>query len=738
MTASHAKLKGARRALVAKKNPQAARVLAASEEATPTGMKLKASMQLYAKAEKRGSKERRAVAKMVAKAKTGDKQALADVQALKLAAIAVKADRAAAKHVQVLAVRQARAAKIKAVQKKIEVAMSDKLIRQSRSHQLAKVAKIERRAAAGDKKCQKIVAVQVAKAKKGDKKAVKVVRALALAKVVRTTAPTRKEKHNLALASKKVRQIARGNKKALRDARVIAAAAKHGNPNAKRAQKRMQVASAVELTLKTGAIVLPGAAIGVMSAQHTDKRKIAEKQVGNVEQKIANKTASREEVVAAARTAANLGDKEKASELLSEASRTPSAGEELKRVATVVAAAEAGNPKTRENLVQAERLASEGDSRGIEAMGKLMAVKNLDQVSKGRNIDPEMKAAVKDIEAAADGNETAQTKIANMQAQAAERNPAAIKYMVAATGAAVVARALASNEKARDEWRGKAGVAPANTENENVVVDAVVVTPGMTSLPDAPLPPVRGIFGFLRESAKALLFATRDPFQNYREGIQGKARLGIAPVTSAGAEKKTDPEAKYRVHAKKVEKTLESKTPDEEYEVHGDAPLTLDTKPLMDWIEKQHKEIENRAAQGDPKAVKSWARIQRNRAMGASIFKAYNDDLIDRASHGDSDAQKKLVERDRLLPIGKKIDTSLLGDAPPTPIDEETKKRLVNDAKNRFGAIKNAAAAGDKQAQKKWQNVVNNYMKNSTLAAKGDARAKDVVSILAATGLFTT
>jgi hypothetical protein len=158
----------------------------------------------------------------------------------------------------------------------------------------------------------------------------------------------------------------------------------------------------------------------------------------------------------------------------------------------------------------------------------------------------------------------------------------------------------------------------------------------------------------------------------------------------------------------------------------------------MDWIEKQHKEIENRAAQGDPKAVKSWARIQRNRAMGASIFKAYNDDLIDRASHGDSDAQKKLVERDRLLPIGKKIDTSLLGDAPPTPIDEETKKRLVNDAKNRFGAIKNAAAAGDKQAQKKWQNVVNNYMKNSTLAAKGDARAKDVVSILAATGLFTT
>jgi hypothetical protein len=509
MAASHAKLKNTRRALVAKKNPQAAKILAASEEKTPAGMKLQAAMQLYAKAEKPGSKERKAVAAMVKKAKTGNKQALADVNTLKLAGLAVKADRVAAKRVQVLAVRQARAAKVKAVQKKLEVAMSDKLIRASRSHQMAKVAKIERRAAAGDKKCQKVIATHVARAKKGDPKSAKVVKMFVLTKAVRITASTPKEKKNLVLAQRKVRQVARGNKKALRDVRVIASAAKHGNPNAKRAQKRLQVASAVELTIKTGQVVLPAAAAGVAvgmlesKADTQAKTVAAQKQTAAVEQKIATKTASREEVVAAARVEANLGNKEKAAELLTEASKTPSAGEELKRVAVVAAAAEAGNPKTQANLAQAEQLAMNGNPRGIEAMGKLMAVKNLDQVSKGKDIDPAMKAAVKDVEAAAAGNETAQTKIAVMQERAAAKDPVAVKYMVAATGAAVVARALASNEKASQEWRGKAGVAPAATENEDVVVDAEIVTPGMTSLPDAPLPPVRGIFGFLTDSARA-------------------------------------------------------------------------------------------------------------------------------------------------------------------------------------------------------------------------------------------
>ena len=104
---SRKQLKAARRTLVAKHDPKAAKILAVSAEKTPAGMKLKAAMKLYVAAEKRGSKERRAVAVMVAKAKKGDRQALADVQALKLAGMAVMADRIAAKQVELIAKRRA-------------------------------------------------------------------------------------------------------------------------------------------------------------------------------------------------------------------------------------------------------------------------------------------------------------------------------------------------------------------------------------------------------------------------------------------------------------------------------------------------------------------------------------------------------------------------------------------------------------------------------------------------------
>ena len=748
-------LKKTRRAIVAKKNPHAAKILSASEENTPAGMKLRASMQLYVKAEKRGSKERRAVEAMVKKADhgKGDKQAIADVRALQLAAVAVKADRVAAKRVQLLATRQARAAKVKAVQKKIEIAMSDKLIRQSRRHQMAKVATVERRAAAGDPKAKKVIATHVARAKAGDPKSVKVVKMFVLTKAVRITASTPREKKNYALAQRKVRQVAAGNKKALRDTRVIAAAAKQGNPNAKRAKKRLEVAAAHELTIKTGEVVLPaaaaGAVVGVLATkEHKQKQAAkAQQQVSAVEQKLATGTASREEVVAAARTEAALGNKEKASELLSQASKTPSAGEELKRVAVVMAASEAGNPRTQANIAQAQQLAAQGDPQGIEAMGKVMAVKNLDQVSKGKSIDPEMKVAVKDIEAAADGNTAAQEKIAVMQERAAAKEPEAIKYMVAATGAAVVARALTSNPKAKDEWRGKAGVAPASTEKEDVAVDAEVVTPGMTSLPDAPLPPVRGFLGLLRASAQALLLATRSPFQNYREGIASRARRSLPSVASAGeklytkldddgapknvtpkktidpnyerptlidldghtipkTKKKSDLETKLMVHAKK------EKSPDEEYMVHGDV------------ISDDVQAIQDAAAKGDKKAQKELDKI---RAWTKVVQAAREDQRVDK---------QRSIEKDRQLPVEKKVTTSLLGDVAPTPIDEATKQKLVGDAKNRFGAIKSKADAGDKQAKQKWQNVTEKYLKNISLASKGDARAKDVVEILKGTGLF--
>ena len=350
------KLKAARRARVARKNPLAAKILAKSDEDTPAGIKLRASMELYKKAENKRSRERKAVKAMVARAKKGDKQAVSDVQALKAAGLAVKAERRAGRHVARVAAYRATEAKVKAARARMEVAAADQLTRRSRAHQLTKVAKLERRAAAGNKPCQAIVRKHVALAKKGNPQSKKVVDALVLARHVRTTTPNRRERKNLRQASRLARRVSQGDKRALAQVRVIEAAAKHGNPNAKRAQERLRTAAALELALKTGAIVVPAAVVTASVAKKRDeKKKAAERrQLASVEDKVARKTASREEAVAGARAAAELGDREKAAELAATAATLPSAGEELRRIATVAAAAQAGNPLYRGQVERAQ------------------------------------------------------------------------------------------------------------------------------------------------------------------------------------------------------------------------------------------------------------------------------------------------------------------------------------------------------------------------------------------------
>ena len=247
-------------------------------------------------------------------------------------------------------------------------------------------------------------------------------------------------------------------------------------------------------------------------------------------------------------------------------------------------------------------------------MGKLAAVKAMNDVSRGRPVDPEMKTAVRDVTQAQAGDPVAQEKIATMQTQAAAKVPEAVKYAVYATGATVVARTLASNPKAEEQWHEKVGLKPRSTENDDVrVVDAEIVVPGMSSLPDEPLPPVVGIFGAIKAGLAALVLATKDPFQNYREGVRARARTlpatrsaGEAAPSSIQTEspksRKPDPEAKYRVHPKK--------DPDEEkeYEVHGDDArdkLVADTK-------KRLAELVNKATAGDKAAQAKWQTAQDN------------------------------------------------------------------------------------------------------------------------------
>ena len=60
----------------------------------------------------------------------------------------------------------------------------------------------------------------------------------------------------------------------------------------------------------------------------------------------------------------------------------------------------------------------------------------------------------------------------------------------------------------------------------------------MSSLPDAPLPPITGAKELIKESIRALTFTTRDPLANWREGVAGRSVGSMPPqsmpVTSSG------------------------------------------------------------------------------------------------------------------------------------------------------------------------------------------------------------
>jgi hypothetical protein len=124
--------------------------------------------------------------------------------------------------------------------------------------------------------------------------------------------------------------------------------------------------------------------------------------------------------------------------------------------------------------------------------------------------------------------------------------------------------------------------------------------------------------------------------------------------------------------------------------VTGDDAPPFDPRPLEEYLHKKYEETKRLAAQGDPQAVKSMARYERDRKLGASIRKAVNDDMVERASRGDSEAKRWLVERDRRLPIGKKIDTALLGDDVPAELQGRREARKILDDASQAKSISRA------------------------------------------------
>jgi hypothetical protein len=693
-------LKAARRALVAKKNPRAAKILQMSEANTPQAKKLQASMTMYANAKKGSRKDRAAIMAIAKRAKKGDKQARQDMLNLKAAQIAVKADKRAGQRIAIATAKNAANKKGIAMQKRLEANASQVLIRRTRANKLGKVAKIERQAAAGHKPSQAIMTNIVAKAKTGDKNAIAAAKAFKLAQTARTQNPTRAERKKQVAAHKLVLKLQKGNKKSLAELRVLKAAAKNGNPNAKKALDKVKTAAALETALATGAIVLPAGVALTMEEKkrHAKKQQAMQKHVSSVQSKVTKGTASREEALKAASEAQALGDKEAATKLAAQATELPSAQDNLRRVATVASAAAAGSAPSQEKIARAQELANTGDSSGIAAMGQLAAVKALDDARQGKAMEGPMKTAVSDLDKAEQGDETAKARIAEMQAQAKTGDANAVKYMVYATGAAVVGRSLANNPAAEEEWKQKAGIKPADTTNEYVETSRKpFVLPAMPPAePDKPLEPIVGLGELVKESLKALLFATRDPVQNYREAVLSKARLLPAIDGSAGDAKGAD-KRKSKAEEKSVKDELTAI--DEEL-----------SPGLQAAIEARKPKI---AIQGDgepePKSGKAahedYSQPSFAKKAGSFIAKHAAKKTPDEEYevHGDDDKQAKIVAT--------------------------TKARLEQ--------VIAKAGKGDADAAKKWEIAKTNYKKHKAAAAKGDAKSKSILAVLDATGLFT-
>lgn len=548
-------------------DPKAKKIVEEAGKNTPTGKKIRAGATLYHKAKKGDAKSKLAIAKIQAKAKAGDPQAQRDYNAVKAGKIAVHAKGRA--HWKIALKRRNEAANKRgiAIRKRLEAKAGARLGEHTRRKKLAHIAKVEALAAKGHPKAKASVARTVARAKAGDKKAQTTVAALKLARHVRTAAKTPAERKRLHEAQKVVYKARKGNKKAIRQIALIDAAASHGQPNAKRAKARLNVAARVEHAVATGKIVPPSKNVLSHSA--------AKKHVKHVKNRIDLGIATREEALSAAKVARAAGDRKTAGAFALHASRLPSAKQPIKDAAAVAAAANNGSADAKLAIDNTLVAAQAGDPKAITQAGHLAAAQAVDAVNKGKPMPPAIAEATMTVERARAGDEEAKRTVARAGDAAQDpehpNHDRGVEAAVALTAAATVASALAANAAAKKHWmneakkstgthidseeHGKAqtelaelmaklhegsatyaeGLRARNLamslDQPKVAAEISAIMPPrdtidtpMSSLPDAPEPAIRGPMALLREALRALAFATPDPFANWREGIRSRGQ----------------------------------------------------------------------------------------------------------------------------------------------------------------------------------------------------------------------
>ena len=552
-------------------------IVGKAKEKSATGMKIRAGAAMYSKIKAGDPKAKKALKTMIEKANKGDAQAKRDINAVWAGSKVVLAKKKAVKKQGQKLQAQARKAKVIAFQRKLEAKAAGKLVRVERKVNLHRMAVVERKAAAGNKKAKAYVVKQAALAKKGDKKAVSRVQQMRLAKVVRTSAPNARERRNLVVANKLYSRAQRNNPKAVRQIKVIEAAAAKGNPNAKRAVKRLKVAKGVSIAVATGAV---GTGIAIATGKKSkkkDKAKSAET-LARVQSKQTAGTASREELAAGSRAAQDLGDRKTAGDLAVAAAKAPAATETLQKASAVVVAKDAGNPEAKAAITESFEAAKKGDAEAIKKTANVVAVNAIKDASEGKEISQTMRDAVNLQEriAAKDPAAIQQAKLITEAATSDSPIPEATAAAVALTAAATIAKAQAAKPGARREFLEKvnppmsgaeksaaeaslaASVKKAEdgsiTPEEGVAAEKLAERLGKpkvaakiaalappapyadprSSLPNLPQPPITGIKSLVKETLRALTFSTRDPLANWRQGVAARAKSPTVPVTTSG------------------------------------------------------------------------------------------------------------------------------------------------------------------------------------------------------------
>ena len=563
------------------KGTRDAKIVVAANQNTPTGIKIRAGNRLYKKAKAGDPKSIAAIQAMTAKANAGDPQALRDVNAIKAgkafqaaqkraqrkqAAMAIHAQRKKA----AMANREARRLRVVAFQKAYESRLANKMCRIQRTRELKKHWKVERMAAAGNPKAKAYVSKQVVLAKKGDKKAKARVQAMQQGRLVRQKVRTPRDIRNMKEAERFARGLARNNPKTIRQYEILKAAANKGNPNAIRAIDRIMLAAMVVSTINTGVVATTHK--GKKGAKRDAAIRNAQKQVASAKRKAATRTASREELAAGAKAAHALGDNATAGRLAQQAASAPSATETIKKKAAIVAAAEAGNPEAKNELAANLADAKQGGVGGIKELGKTMAVDTADKIEKGEPIPQTMKDAfaLNERIKAGDPVATKMAKEITEQATSPDPSPDATMAAGALVGAQIMDKSLAAKPKAKAELMSQ--VAPPIPEAERSAAAAEVeeimsktnagtVTAAegqrgvalamrlgkpkvaamisakapppeedefpLSSLPDQTLAPITGALSLIKESVKALAFATPNPIANYREGVASRGGVPL-------------------------------------------------------------------------------------------------------------------------------------------------------------------------------------------------------------------